>query len=421
MAQTVFQERKSDKRLKAGALQLTLVITLIVTILLGSLIYLYAFYQQQDKFMARRAKLYVLMDSAMEIARSGFLDYGDTVLVHTLYEGDTIGLGKRPWGLYEQVSVTVKWQGDSLQKAFLLGLTAQDSTTLYVADEDRNISVSGKTHIQGTAYLPKAGIKPAFVDGKFYEGEKDIVAGERKTSTRQLPDVQIALLEKVYPLTDTPFANRLYGTHSFFGHTAYWYSTEPIVLERDSVVGNIVIQSDTVVEVRAGAALRDIICLAPVVRIASGFRGRIQVFAQDSIIVGDQVRLEYPSALVLDASDGLSTRRRISIGKQVEVTGTLLLYEAERSKTAHLLEIGEKGDVRGDVIVHGMLKYSKPLKIRGAAYCYRFITQTPRSLYENYLIDVDLDRSKKDPYMLDTFVWDRPQEKQQRHILSWVN
>ncbi|TJZ50570.1 hypothetical protein FAZ15_21350 [Sphingobacterium olei] len=425
MAEIVFEEKQVSKKLTASALQLTLIISLIITIILGSLIYLYSFYRQQDSKIQHQDRLLNLITSGFELSKSVYLSPSDTVWADVLYAGDSLRVQKENWGLYDKVTLTAIYQHDSIKRAFLLGLESIDSTVLYVSDEDRNLSVSGRTTIIGTAYLPQAGIKPAFVDGKFFDGKEEIIEGKKKFSERALPAID---KQRLQPLTEGLDSSTFlspsmlqFSQHfrSFKEPTQYVYSEAALWLSNQAIEGNIMLSSDTLIHITADCTLEHIICIAPTIRVDKGFRGSVQLFATDSLIVGDEVHLSYPSALVLFAEDE-EFRRALKIGKDGSIAGSVLLYEEKRSSVPHMLSLGENSLVTGELIAFGMLKYTKPLTVRGSTYCYRFITQTPSSLYENFLIDINLDRSARHPFFLQSYAWQKEEKNVPNSILTWL-
>lgn len=423
MAKIVFKEKQVSGQLAASALQLTLIISLIITIVLGSLIYLYSFYRQQDSKIQHQDRLLNLLTSGFELSKSTYLSSGDTVWTDVLYAGDSLRVLKENWGLYDKVTLTAIYQQDSIKRAFLLGLESTDSTVLYISDEDRNLSVSGRTVIIGNAFLPQAGIKPAFVDGKFFEGKEEIVEGKKSFSERALPSIDMHRISAIMEgldgdlSSDVPYLSQV--IHSFKEPTQYIYSSEEIRLANKQIKGNIVLSSDTLIQISADCTLEHIICIAPTIRVDKGFRGSVQLFATDSLIVADEVHFGYPSALVLYASDDVF-RRELKMGKNCSLAGSILLYEEERSAVPHMLSLGEDNLVTGELIAFGMLKYTKPLTVRGSTYCYRFITQTPSSLYENFLIDIKLDRSARNPFFLQSYAWQKEEKNEPNSILTWL-
>ena len=75
--------------------------------------------------------------------------------------------------------------------------------------------------------------------------------------------------------------------------------------------------------------------------------------------------------------------------------------------------------MKGEVYATGFVKMDKPVKIQGKVSCNRFIIQTPTSLYENYLIDIEINRKKRSKYYLGSALF--PMKQLQNAILKWLN
>jgi hypothetical protein len=422
MEENIQQESNGKHhRLSGSALQLTLVISLIITIILGSLIYLFAFYKQQENKLLTKEVLRNMLESATNWSKSNYFSYTDTLITDFLYAEDSIFIQKSAWGLYDVVTIRAKYKQDSLTQAFLLGMEALDTTVLYVADEDRNLSVSGETKIEGTVFIPQAGIKPTYVDGNFFKGKEEIVEGKITYSERNLPTIGEERLQHIFniePELSTGYLEQ--SKFSFFNRTYYHYESQPIYLIATQLTGNIIIKSDSLISIAKDCQLEHIICIAPIIKIEAGFQGNIQAFAQDSILVEKDCRLTYPSSLVVFAPNE-DHPSGIRIADNVQVAGTVLLYETERSMVPHILELGKDVQITGDVIAFGLLKYKYLLTVNGSTYCYRFVTQTQTTLYENYLIDVTLNRKALSPFFIKTPIWQQQDNKTLNSIVAWVN
>lgn len=368
-----------------------------------------------------------ISNSVLSFAQSSYLPEGDTSMIDFLYAEDSIHISKKKWGLYDIVTVHVSYKADSLYKAFMLGRTYLDSTVLYVADEDRNLSVSGETKIKGNAFIPQAGIRPVFVDGNFYKGIEKIIDGESLFSERTLPELDQTRLARIYKLEESnksqqAMDNSAIEFNSFLNETKYIKSEQPIVLNNENWKGNIIIQSDSSIRIGTSSRLNNVICIAPRVHIDANFKGSIQVFAQDSISVSKDCQLLYPSSLVLyPPNDNTGARSSIHIDKNVSIAGTVLLYEDERSDTPHLIEIDDQVKIQGDLIAFGLIKYAENLLVEGATYCYRFVRQTNTTLYENYLIDINLDRTTLNPFFLQSAVWNKDINTIKHQVLIWLD
>lgn len=413
---------------KAAALHLALVIALIISILLGSLIYLHGFYRSQGQKIERWHSLSRELEAGISLSLSNDFPYteGDSLFVSELSPTDSLQISKQHWGFFDAVVVRC-WRGtDTLAQSFLAGLRPQDSTVLYIVDEDRPLSVSGKTIIEGVAILPKSGIRPAFVDGEYYKGIEEMVDGEIKESSRSLPAHQQERIQQLqawqqrakeqqYP--ELPYDAVL--RHSFFAPTQHYHIRQATTLTQDSLQGNIVIIADSALTISAHTKWKDALVIAPYIKLEDNFQGSGQFFALDSLHVGKNVQLQYPSTVAVLAADTAKSISSLYIGDNSELYGLALLYRGDVNDQKDMLSLGKNVHIRGNLISFGLLKYNGSLRVDGSVHAYRFITQRPSSLYENYLIDLDLQRSALHPYFIRPHFW-TPTAKPQQAIVQWL-
>lgn len=412
--------------LKAAALYLVLVISLIVSVLLGSLIYLAFFFRDQDARFNRKEQLRQQIDAGYSLVTSTNFPYAlDTALTNITQQGDSVYLSRYEWGLYDIAVVRAHMQRDSLMKTALLGPAPTDSTVLYITDEDRPVSVSGETVIKGTAFLPKSGVRPSYVDGEYFKGNEKIVEGKSKDSDRQMQVLNTKRLTALQALLkqDSLKGDMLpIGTtnkYPFHQRTLRYHLRAGQGQISDSLMGNIQLLSDTTIVIPATAFLQDILVIAPCIRIEKGFKGAAQFFATDSLILEDNVSLQYPSTAAVIGAEGKRTSLRI--GNNCNIAGTVLLYEPKRSDMPSAASLGKDCKIQGDLIVYGLLDYSKGLQVVGRTACYRFLYKSPSSMYENFLVNIKFDRSKLSPHFLSSYLLIADQKKQINKPLKWYN
>ncbi|WP_454880742.1 hypothetical protein [Sphingobacterium detergens] len=410
--------------LKAAALYLVLVISLIVSIILGSLIYLAFFYRDQDAKFTRKEKIRQQVEAGFSLATSRNFPYVlDSTLTNVLQEGDSVYISKYEWGLYDIAVVRASLRQDSLLKNALLGNFATDSTVLYITDEDRPVSVSGETVIKGVAFLPKSGIRPSYVDGEYFKGNKDIVEGKSKDSDRQMQPLNsdrvkyLQALAKRDSSIETLLPTGATTRNPFHLKTAKYKLIMGQSQLGDSILGNIQLVSDTTITIPASAVLQDVVVVAPCIRIEKGFTGAAQFFARDSLILEDDVSLQYPSTVAVIGEDGKNIN--IRIGNNCKVMGTVLLYEPKRSDMPPSASFGKDCLIQGDLIVYGLLDYSKGMQVYGRTACYRFLYKSPSSMYENFLVNIKFDQSKLSPHFLHSFLMISDPKKQLNKPLKW--
>lgn len=409
---------------KASTLYIVVIISLLIAVISASLLTIAFFYRLEVQKKTRLDRLLLNEYSGTEILLSeGFKD-DDKEQVMDLFgdQKDSVVLRKEFWGVYELGMVKAFQLKDTLKRSFMIGAAFLDPSLLYLADEDRPLSLSGNTQLTGDAELPKSGLKQAYVDGKPYEG-KELIKGKIKESGRALPSLnekRLEEIEKIFnPQTTLAFKVQDSITNSFF-NPVQLYQLEPDQQEISDMTlrGKVILVSDTIITIAATTILEDVQIYAPAIIVAHGFKGSCQLFARDSIIIGKDCTFNYPSfAGVFKPEDG-KIQSKIDVGEGVVFSGLLLSYEKQTSDLQTRISLGKKSEVNGEVFATGYIKLEKGATVHGKAYAKRFIMQTPATLYENYLIDITLNRKLLSKYYLSSTVFKRSRPEQK--ILKWL-
>ena len=411
--------------LKASALYIVIIIALVTAILSASLITTAYFYRTELQKSLRYDKLLNSIQSGTALLLSAdYNEYAKDVSIELNgAQPDSIILHKERWGIYDLASVKSYTLGDTVKKAFFIAEDSPDSVAVYVSDEDRPITVSGATQITGDAVLPKAGVKQAYVDGKPYAGKK-LVYGRIRTSQRNLPALDKGRLAYLERLLNDSTGNMLKLNdsiaNSFFNPVqVIRISSSQAFLQKVNLRGKIIVFCDTTLTLSNTVNLKDILVIAPSVIVEDGFNGSCQIFARDSVIAGKNTVFNYPSCIGIIRSSSTGIQPKITLGRGSKFSGALFNWESSRSNLQTLISLGKSAFVSGEIYVSGFIKMEKPVTIHGKVSCNRFIVQTPATLYENYLIDITINRSLRNKYYLSSALF--AGSKTDRKILKWLN
>ena len=399
------------RRLPAGALLLVLAISIIVTSLLLSLI-----------FLATNRRLLVQRDTMhQQLRRNLFsgLAYAQahpsqpafqSALVDLFGDGnDSVKVIRKPWGVFD-VAVLTAGKGPFRDTAVaLLGshFSYLNQGALYLTDENVPLAINEDAQVRGAVWLPKKGdVRPGSLPltGERRTGEP--VTGTIRSSQPTLPlssDSALARLRAYaqLQLTDllpagsqpAPALARL--TYSFVGVPAVWYHEQPFTVQ-GRVAGQVVVASARRLVVEASCQLDNVLLLAPVVIVKAGFRGRLQIIARDTAIVENNCLLAYPSA-VCTYSPGKTTL--VSLGEGSLIQGVVIATAAEPGLGC-LLRMVAGTTVEGQLFSAGAVENCGT--VRGTLMCRRLMYHTVGSFYENYLVNCRLDRLGLSPDFLTT-------------------
>jgi len=417
----------SSTSLPAGILQLTLAISLIISILCAAIIGL-AYYTRLA-FLDKQIALQLdhLTESGIQytLALRQSVSLNEIRTIDLFNEGtDSVTVSRKPWGIFELLTSEARQGQHHATKAALLAATPDTvgKAALYMPDNNAPVYLAGDTHIEGTVYASARKFSTGYVDGKGYNRPR-FVDGEVRKSEPLMPLLDTTLLHAIRSffkgspegyaidqLPDLP-SNRAFP---FTGRaTPYYFSNQSIDLT-DSLAGNLIIQSAIKIRVTAEARLRDIILIAPNIDIDKGFTGNIQCFAEHTLTVGPESHLKYPTALVLLGGERDST---IVIQHDARVQGVIVIPGHDRTLASRgVFKIGKKALFHGSAYINGASD------IQGSLWG-QLVTRTTQvrigeTVYGNHLLDATISAVKRSPYMPASPLWNHTKTPV---IAQWIS
>lgn len=414
-------------KLKAGSLQLTVFIMIIIAILLASFV---LFVHTHNQF---RAKTNFIIEATSNVNK-GF-DYAmthsiilnDTTLILIDDESNTsLKIHRGFWGSFEMVTSVSNIKKNEIKKIALIGgsQSLKNRIALYAQDNDVPLSLSGNTKIEGIAYVPSRVVSPSkipnqpYINSEYIYGQtrasnklpkifsetKDHIVSTKNKYLEVGPDKRLILeLGETY-------------TNSFFEPTKLAYYRKDIQLEETSIIGNIIIQSQTKIIVKQSAKLKDIILIAPEIEIQNGVYGNFQAIATKNISVDENVRLDYPSALILNEEQESNDVELSSIILQsnVLIKGMVLYLSQPKINNYDVqLTVSDDVSVIGEVYCFGNLELKGT--VFGSVYANNFIARAYSTNYQNHIYNATINASKlPEEYVGLRF------ENSKKEIMKWL-
>ncbi|WMJ72544.1 hypothetical protein RCC89_05125 [Cytophagaceae bacterium ABcell3] len=345
-------------KLGGNAYFVVIAISLMISTLCSSLLYLVLVRNLEYKEFDSYCRLVSLSKSGINIALSSDSpEAGDSLFFHLSDDfNDTVVVKKNIWGCFEICSVHSKYNRKSLDKYFLSGVENKlvKDYALYLADHNVPFRL-GDAYVNGDCYLPK---------GKFEKvgfSSKGVIKGKLYNSSASVPKPDTSFLKYVglsgshLMVKEWMVDVDLPSFNSFSGPTQYIHITEYLNI-KDSIKGNMVIFCDKEVKVAAGAHTDDIIIIAPVVTFEAGFEGSLQVFARDSIVVGENCKLLYPSILCNVKHQSSMFQPHIRIGKFSSLKGAIFTIDNSSDFQKPLIILEEGVYVEGFVSTGGFVR-----------------------------------------------------------------
>ncbi|GAB4160259.1 MAG: hypothetical protein Tsb0033_15920 [Winogradskyella sp.] len=392
-------------KLKAGALQLTTFIIVVIALLLTAfilLVHVHKQFQVQSDFIIETTKQ---SNNGMDYVLQNSIPLSDTTSIKLDSEDyKTLKVYRGFWGVFEKVVSTATIKNKRFQKIALIGSKQPKSNrrALYIQDNNKPLVLVGNTKIEGLAYLPRQGVKPGYISGQSYYGSRLIYGPTRVAS--KLPKLSsgitksISQLESISSiLSQDQFLNiqeeNAYS-NSFLKPLQIVYSNTEIDLEQVELTGHIVVQSKSKITVHSSTKLRDVVLVAPEIVIQPNTVGSFQAIASKEIMVGKDVSLNYPSALVLkelpkneqndNATNTIKQTPRITIDENAKVKG-LVMYLGEEKPNNYKPQVL----LKENALVYGELYNTQNTELLGLVYgsvfTNNFIANQSGSVYQNHI------------------------------------
>ncbi|WP_028873150.1 hypothetical protein [Psychroserpens burtonensis] len=390
-------------KLKAGALQVTLFIGVVIALLLTAFILLVHTHKRfdiQTDFIIETIKN---ADKGIQYAIDNSISLNDTTTVSLADEDyKSLKLNRDFWGVFERVTSVSKIKNNRIEKSALIGGVSNrnERLALYVQDNDKPFYVAGHTRIEGLVYVPNQAVKSGIIAQQQYSGSQLIYGNIRRSN--KLPKIfhetitKIDAIERlVKGFNEDQFLNIEEGKvhkNSFFDATEILFSNSQIHLNEISLIGNIIVQSKTKIVVDESAVLKDIILIAPDIVIKNNVKACFQAIASKEIEVGEGVRLNYPSTLIIKEKNqtndvGISDNSsigKIKINSNSKIKGLVVYLGPERLNNYEVqLELAENATIIGEVYCNQNFELNGT--VLGSVYTNNFIAKQFGSVYQNHI------------------------------------
>lgn len=384
---------KVFKKIKASALQYTLLVSVVVAILIGSfltLTHIHTFFGIQSE------QLLTIVD-----ASNNGINYGlrnDTAIQDSIsipFENNTTILSKSSWGGFSLLKSKAAIRQKQFIKTALVGMEkSATKDAVYLAETRQPLVLVGDSELQGDVYLSNRGIKAGVISGNYFTGQQ-LITGNVKETSGILPVLDIKWENDIdrwlhyIPTNEEIIPIQEIQQNSFKEGTKFIYRPNLISL-KENYVGNIVIKSETEIMVEPFASLTDVFLIAPKITVKKGFTGSIHLLAEETVTIEESVSLHYPSSIVLKKKDSQSIENPsiptpIFIGKNNSIAGTILFLSKEQQKddTKVAISIDEGTEILGQLYIEGNTELYGT--VEGMVYSERFITNKFGSRYINHL------------------------------------
>lgn len=395
-------------KIKAGALQLTMFIVVVIALMLAAFIILV---DAHKRFNIQTNFVLETIDNAnkgIDYVLQNDVNLNDTLAIN-LDDQDfkTLNLHRDYWGLFEKVMASSQIKSNSFRKIALVGSSQSDMDrmALYIEDQNKPLVVVGNTKIQGMAYVPEQGVRTGNISGHSYYGSQ-LIYGQTRASS-ELPKLLAETLDHIKNIvsaTEQIEPNQFLDinklkTHqnSFYNPVQVIYSNTDITLFGVKLMGHIIVQSKTKIILDASSTLKDVILIAPVIKVKAESTGTFQAFATKEITIGENSNFEYPSAFVLmeetkisqpDESMGIANETPfIRVNKGTNIKGVIAYLGDSKNYMAQVF-MDEDAMVTGEIYCNKNLELLGT--VHGSVITSGFVANQSGSSYQNHLYNATI-------------------------------
>ncbi len=329
-----------------------------------------------------------------------------------------VNIATSPWGVYDVRKVVARSADQVDVRLALIGTRISDGG-FFVADHDEPIALAGKVELDVPCYLPRSGVRKAYIEGKPYEGPLAFPVVNQSASTiKDLPE-RLRLRLRSYGSMDRSTLSLAEPFRMIEGSMLHRsFMERPVVFDLGGLVrlpavelsGPVLLYSADSVVLPKGLHASGLVVRARHITIEHGFKGDLQCFTDQGIDVEDDVELRYPSALVCMPSPAAAAAV-IKLGERVRISGAVVGYEPDAGRVA--LEFGNDDHVRGEVWCDGMTQLHG--QCSGSVHTEGLILRTPSSVYRGHLMNFSIGAMDAP-----CFAGCGIEEKNKTAVLAWL-
>ncbi|WP_378175244.1 hypothetical protein [Aquimarina sp. SS2-1] len=383
--------------LKAGSLLYAIYVCLIIAILSGGLIYIFTINKTLETRQSVKEQLIDRCASCFNYFLLNPKSFEKTSMQQVDLFGDGLlcEFTKERWGMYSKLLGKAFFKKDTIDRNYIIGeVVDKNPLALYLCDFGEELKISGTTRIKGSMKLPKKRYKTVNILGN-QQANNPKIEGNIAVSSQNLPKITSPKLE--YPkntieITLSKLKENQPIYRGFDQQTTIVYLDRGETLDRLNIKGNFIIKSLDTIRVNNTSKIEDVIIEAPKVVLEEGFEGSLQIYADKEVTIESEVKLRYPSCIVIEASTR-DYEKKISIAEDVEIYGGIVINGSSfREKQNNFVAIDKNSLVVGDVYCNGIMELKG--SIIGSLYTHKLQLETRSSKYADVILNGVIDASE---------------------------
>lgn len=385
----------SFKRLKGYTLIYAIVAVLIITCV--SLLFLSYFrinYAITDNVKSKSiARQYCYQ--GLEWLDENTVQY-DSLYAFRFSDGIQLNLQKRRWGVYDLfVSVVVSGKNDTLfSKIALKGYQKdnEDNTSLYLRNTPSQLTISDSISVKGNCFIP---------GGVFKQSIKNDTTTLSKQQVFSSPDTLWSLpqadsMAQYVKAFDKKGNSKIEVDDSITNS----FLNQPLLISADTVIlsgklrGNVIVHGNFI-KLTSSAEAENILIIGKNVFLPDFFSGKLQIMATDTISIGKNCTLGYPSIIALmpaidDDSVVAKSHHYLALGDSSTLFGEIYAYSSQYSVSLNMYtRIRKCTKLVGSVFTSGDLEWTG--NCQGSIICDKIINYNKQAMQVNLLSNTSID------------------------------
>jgi cytoskeletal protein CcmA (bactofilin family) len=412
-------------RLKSGALQFAIYTGAIVALLLlGLILYLHSFKILQQNTEINTDNIKATNFGFYETLKENNVTADTLIISNFTDQNQIVKSSSSFWGIFQKTIITSINRTKKFQKCALIGcnFSTKDRLSLYLENTHKPLIVVGNTRIEGNVMIPDQGVQSGYIAGNSYLGNQ-LIYGNIKFSAQALPKLNKSLVEELeINLTKSNTINSNYVLNDNSKNVNSFLSEVKVIYDRNSfsitqeIAGNFIIRSDDTITIMATSVLKDVVVIAPKIVIEDGVVGNFQAIASNTIQVGKNVNLSYPSALVISEKESeFSEEGKITIDAFSTIKGVVVFIsnkDLSNSFGTHL-KVEDKTKIIGEVYCEGNFELKG--EVWGSVFSHQLVSNTAGTIFINHLYNAKIASTDFPSYYSGILF-----ENQSKNIMKWL-
>lgn len=379
---------------KASSMLYAVYVCLIVAILCCALLYMANLYRSLNLFYNIREDMYIENQSSVNY----WLGSRNSNEVIDEEEGVQTFFKVKKHGVLEVLIAQTTCKSDTVTSIQFVGSSFPRRGTIYVSNFSNPLSFAGDVTLIGEKKIPSKNLEEKFISGK---QNKLRNLGKIEVSTDVLPEINPAFRKISLGQNRVSF-HSLKQKEGGLYFNSFLEETITVTLDNNllndvNIKGNFIITQPDSICIRSTSKLEDVIIVAPKVIIEKGFKGSIQVYADEQIRVAEQTTLSYPSVICVISEK--NNKGEIIIGEKSTIFGAVIVFgNMIQTSEDNTIYLTKKSTIIGDVYCSGKLMMGG--KIFGSVYSNWIFGQTQSGKYENCFIDTEVNGNRLPSYFV---------------------